>query len=55
MDGKLLTTEELKKIGAVRGRKAELNAEVYIAQLLAHIAALAPKQTTRVEKPVDEK
>ena len=54
MDGKLLTPDELKKIGTVRGRKLELNAEVYVKQLLEHIAALTPKQTTRVEKPVEK-
>jgi len=43
MQAKLLTDEELKRIASCRGRKRTLNADVFINQLLGHIAALAPK------------
>lgn len=50
MPAKLLTPDEIKKIGSVRGRKLELNARVYLDQLLDHIKALTPEKP---EKPAD--
>jgi len=47
MEAKLLSAEELKKIASIQGRKLELNAKIYVDQLIGHIKAMEPKKADK--------